>query len=359
MNRHKETFFSLLSTPSPTGFEMAGQRLWAQTIQLYCDEVSCDTYGTAYAWMRCGKKNAPVLMIEAHADEIGFMINYISPEGFLRVTRVGGVDSAVARGRRLRILGSQGEIIGVTGNTAIHLRRGNEQEEKAPAIHDIFVDIGVSSAEEVAKLGIRVGHVAVYADEPCELSGDKIMGRALDNRAGGYILTQIAYEFHKKKKSFAWDVVFVNAVQEEIGGYGASMISQTLRPQLALCIDVTHATDTPDINCQKFGAVCLGKGPSITHGSANHPLVVERLITVAQKKKIPVQHEATGSSTGTDTDSIFCSRKGIPAALVSLPLRYMHSPVETADWSDIEATSSLIEEFIYSLKASDTFNHTL
>ena len=354
----KKLLFSLLKTPSPSGFEMPGQRLWADAMKKACSEVSCDAYGTTFAWLRCGKKNAPVLMLEAHSDEIGFMIKHISSEGFLRVEAIGGTDAAVARGRRLRFNGDKGEVLGITGNTAIHLRRG-QGEEKAPSMHELFVDLGVSSAEEVQALGLRIGHIGVYEDGPMELSAQKIVGRALDNRVGSFILAQVAARLSKSDTAREWDVVFVNAVQEEIGGFGAEMITRSLAPQAALCFDVTHATDCPNIDSARFGDIKLGKGPTVAHGSSNHPLLVARLMDVADKQAIAYQHEATPNRTSTDTDSIFSSLQGVPAALLSLPLRYMHSPVETADIADIEASIAWISAFVESLKAQERFHHRL
>ncbi len=358
MDKVRDFLFHLLETPSPTGFEIGAQRVWAEYVKPFADEVECDAYGNTWAWIRSGRPDARVLMIEAHADEIGFMIKYVTPEGFLKIDKVGGSDAAVARGRRLRIFGSKGEVPGVTGNTAIHLRRG-AGEEKCPKIEEIFVDVGASSDKEVAEMGLRVGQVAVYADGPAELAGGRLVCRALDNRIGGFILTEVARKLAGQKKRPAWDIVLLNAVQEEIGGHGATMATHRLRPDAALCLDVTHAIDTPDLDKTKFGDVRLGRGPSLTHGSANHPLMVERLEKVAGKNKLPVQHEATGVYTGTDTDSIFISRDGIPSALVSLPLRYMHSPVETIDWKDLEATADLLISFCKALKPEDSFRHTL
>lgn len=358
MDKARQFLYDMLETPSPTGFEIEAQRKWACYMKDFADEVACDAYGSAWAWIRCGRADAPVLMLEAHADEIGFMVKYVTPEGFIKLDRVGGSDAAVARGRRLRLFGDKGEVTGITGNTAIHLRRDVSQE-KCPKIEEIFVDVGASSDKEVAKMGIRVGNVAVYSDGPMELCGNKLVCRAIDNRIGGFLLSEVARKLSKLKKKPVWDIVLVNAVQEEIGGNGAMMTAHRLRPDAAVCIDVTHAIDTPDLDKNKFGSVKLGGGPSLTHGSSNHRLMVERLEKVASKSKIDLQHEAASRFTGTDTDSIFISRDGIPSALVSLPLRYMHSPVETVDWSDIEETIKLLVSFIADLKEKDSFRYSL
>ena len=351
-----EFLTELLETPSPSGFEIDAQRIWADEMRKYTEDVQCDTYGNTWSTFHADKENAPTLMIEAHADEIGFMIRHITPEGFLYVERVGGTDTAIARGRRVRFLGSQGEVMGITGNTAIHLREGGEKE---PKIWEIYIDVGASSDKEVADLGLRVGHVGVYCDGPMLMNENKLVCRALDNRLSGFVLSEIAKRLCKQKKPLAWNVALVNAVQEEVGCIGAGMITYRIQPDAAICIDVTHATDSPGLDKGKFGDIKLGKGPAVIHGTANHPNLVARLEIVADKNKINLQHEAAGRRTGTDTDSIYVSRNGVASALVSLPLRYMHSPVETAALSDVEDTIKLLVELIKSLKPGDSFGHKL
>lgn len=355
--REKDFLFELLETPSPTGFEMAGQRVWADYIGKPADAVECDAYGSAWATLK--GKGPKTIMLESHVDEIGYMVKHINKDGFLRIDRVGGSDVATARGRRLRILGDKGEVPGIIGNTAIHLRRDSLSSEKAPQVHELWVDVGAASADEVAALGIRVGHPAVYVDGPMELNKSRIVSRAIDNRIGGFIIAQVMKRVKAAKKVPAFDLVCLNAVQEEIGGNGAKMATQRLQPDACLCLDVTHATDTPGLNTGKVGEVKLGGGPTVSHGGANHPLVVERLQSVAKKKKIAIQHEASGRFTGTDTDSIFTVGSGVPSALVSLPLRCMHSVVETADLGDVEATIELMAGFVLSLTAKDSFYHQL
>lgn len=353
----REFLFRLLETPSPTGFEMPGQRVWAEWIGRHAAETSCDAYGSA--WAVLPGKSERIVMLEAHADEIGYMVKHIDEKGFLRIDRIGGSDAATARGRRISIFGDKGVVPGIIGNTAIHLRRDDMGNEKAPAVHDLWVDIGASSAKEVAALGIRPGHPAVYQDGPMELANDRIIGRALDNRIGGFIIAEALKRVAKAKKKPALTLVCLNAVQEEIGGHGAVMATYRLKPDVCICLDVTHATDTPGIDAAKFGKVTLGGGPGLTHGTANHPLVVERLQKIAKAKKIPLQHEASSRFTGTDTDKIFTSRGGVPSALVSLPLRCMHSVVETAHLGDIEHTIELLAGFVLSLEETDTFRQTL
>lgn len=353
----RQFLHKLLETPSPTGFEMPGQKVWAKWLEKHAASVECDAYGST--WATLPGKSERVVMLAAHADEIGYMVKHIDDKGFLRLDRVGGSDAATARGRRLHILGDKGSVPGIIGNTAIHLRRDDLGSEKAPAVHDLWVDVGASNAAEVAKLGIRVGHPAVYQDGPMELANKRIVSRALDNRIGGYIIAQVLRRVAASRKKPAFTLVCLNAIQEEIGGHGAIMATYRLQPDVCVCLDVTHATDTPGLDAAKHGSVKLGGGPALTHGTANHPLVVRRLMDNAASNKIPVQHEASSRFTGTDTDKIFHSREGVPSALVSLPLRCMHSVVETAHLDDIERTIGLLAAFVLSLKETDTFRQSL
>ena len=349
----KSFLLDLLYTPSPTGFEHRGQRKWVAQARNFADRVESDAYGTAWATLD-GNGSGRRLMFEAHADEIGYMVKFISKDGFIFVDRVGGSDVATARGRRVEIFGDKGTVRGVIGNIAIHIRY--RENEKVPKVHELAIDIGASSAKEVAKAGIRVGHPAVYADGVEEIGTDKLCGRALDNRVGGFIIAEVVARLSKRKSRLPTTVYAVNAVQEEIGGNGARMIAHRLMPDVAIVLDVTHATDTPNVDEKMHGSVTLGGGPTLTHGGANHVEVVKRLIAVAEKAKIPLKHEASSRFTGTDTDVIFNQQSGIPSALVSIPLRYMHSVVEMAHFDDIEATIRLLTAFAESVKPKDEFS---
>ena len=345
--------FDLLNTPSPTGFEMPGQRKWAAHVRQHADRVECDAYGNTWATMESAAAGARRVMLEAHADEIGYIVKHITKEGFLRIDRIGGSDTANARGRRLQILGDRGPVRGLIGNTAIHLRK-DAQDEKAPKVHELYVDIGAADEAEVQEAGIRVGHPAVYTDQAELFGRSRIVGRAIDNRIGGFILSQVL-ERLRKQPAPAATVYAVNAVQEEIGGNGAKMVADRLRPDVCIVLDVTHATDTPGIEVEKHGRVKLGGGPSITHGTCNHPEVVRQLLRCAEAAGIPIQHESSSRYSGTDTDVIFTVGAGIPSALVSLPLRYMHSVVETADLEDIEKVVALLTAFVQSIRAETDF----
>jgi endoglucanase len=335
---------------------MPGQRKWAGYIRQFADTVDNDAYGNAWAVLE-GKKG-PKIMLEAHADEIGFIVKHITKEGFIHIDRIGGSDHANARGRRVVFAGDKGPVRGIVGNTAIHIR-DRSGGEKAPDVHDLYVDTGASSDAEVLAQGLRPGSPGVYADGVEDFGTDRLVGRALDNRIGGFIIAEVLRRLAPLRKKLNCTVIAANCVQEEIGGHGAKMLSYRLHPDAAICLDVTHATDTPGIEKAKHGSVKLGGGPSVTHGAAAHPLVIQRLLECAGQCGQTIQHESASRFTGTDTDDIFWSRGGIPSALVSLPLRYMHSVVECVSLADVESVIALLTAFVHSVKPADTFGHTL
>ena len=317
------------------------------------DKIHTDAYGNAWATLEGGSKEAPRVMLEAHSDEIGFIVRHIDEKGFLAIGPIGGSDRTLAPARRIAIFGSAGIVPGVIGNTAIHLR--NTEKDKIPEWKDLFVDIGATSAKEVAERGVRVGNPAIFESAAIEFQGERLVGRALDNRIGGFILALALEHLHARKKRPEATTLAVNCVQEEIGSHGAKMVAHRLAPSVALIFDVTHATDTPGIQAKEHGLVELGGGPALAHGAANHTMVVERLLEVAKKEKIPVQHEAISRSTRTDADVIYTALDGIPCALISLPLRYMHSPVEMVSMKDVASCARLAAGFVASLSKKDTF----
>ncbi len=343
----------LIITPSPTGYETEGQKVWKEFISKYADSVESDAYGSAMAKLQINA-DVPTIMLEAHADEIGMVVQHISDNGFVTLNKLGGSDSTIARAKRVVIHSKKGRVTGVVGNTAIHLQDNKNGGGKQPAWKDIYVDIGVSSREEALEL-IQVGDPVTYADELEYLNDDIITGRALDNRIGGFVIAHTLKELRNRKKDLRVNVIALNSVQEEVGGFGARMMSFRHMPDAALVTDVTHATDTPGINNKQHGTVKLGKGPTVQHGGANHRAVVELIEKTAEKQEIDIQHEATSVRTGTDTDSIFYQKTGIPSALISLPLRYMHSPVETVSLSDVENLVKLMAETVLAMKEDQVF----
>ncbi|NIT56232.1 MAG: M20/M25/M40 family metallo-hydrolase [Aliifodinibius sp.] len=349
----KDFLEELLVTPSPTGFESAGQQVWTEYVDDFADSVEADAYGSAYAKLNTSYDVATI-MLEAHCDEIGMIVQHITDDGYIFINKLGGSDSTIARAKRVNIHARNGIVSGVTGNTAIHLQDKKNGGGEQPKWKDIYVDIGVSSREEALKL-VQVGDPITYADEYDYLSDEIISGRALDNRIGGFMIAQVLKKLNERRSDLKVNVVALNSVQEEVGGYGARMMSYRIDPDAALVTDVTHATDTPGIDHKEHGLVKLGKGPSIQHGGANHPKIVEFIEDVAGKNDIELQHEATSVRTGTDTDSIFYQKTGIPSALISLPLRYMHSPVETASFQDINSLIELMTESVLDMAPDQTF----
>lgn len=342
----------LLITPSPTGYETAGQKIWMEEVKSYSDEIITDEYGSAAALLNINK-NAISVLFEAHCDEIAMVVQHIDEKGFVWVQRIGGSDPTIARARRVMIHTSNGVVAGIIGHTAIHLQ--DKDQNKQFTWKDLFIDIGVDNLDEALDL-IQIGDPITYAYDFDYINDELISGRAMDNRIGGYIIAKVVERLAERKSELKVNVIALNSVQEEIGGFGARMMSYRLMPNLAVVTDVTHATDTPGINQREHGKVLLGGGPSITHGSASHRVVVEKLIDVASKNGITLQHEASSVRTGTDTDSIYHTQKGIPSALISLPLRYMHTPVETVSLNDVQKIISLMVEFALSLKPNDSFN---
>lgn len=341
----------LLITPSPTGFESRGQKVWTQYAGKYADEVETDAYGSAFAKLTVAGAGKTI-MLEAHCDEIGMIIQHVDESGFISVNKLGGSDPAIARAKKVFIHTRKGLVTGIIGNTAVHLQ--DRDNQKQPGWKDLFIDIGAQNREEALKM-VQVGDPVTYTDDFEYLSDDLLSGRALDNRIGGFIIAEAFRRLASRKKDLKVNVAALNAVQEEIGGFGARMMSYRLMPDAALVTDVTHATDTPGINQKEHGRIKLGEGPSITHGAASHPKLVERIGKIAEQKKIPLQHEAAGIRTGTDTDSIYYQQSGIPSALISLPLRYMHSPVELASMEDVNHLISLMEETVISMGKNETF----
>jgi endoglucanase len=283
LNTEQQAFLEkLLSTPSPTGFEEAGQQIWINEVKDLADDIVTDPYGSAAARIIIDK-NKPTIILEAHCDEIGMMINHITEKGFLHVTRLGGSDATIARAKRVHIHTKNGIVLGVVGNTAIHLK--DSSNNKQPKWKELFIDIGVSSKEEALEL-VKVGNPVTYADDLEFLNEDIVVGRAIDNRIGGYIIAEAFKILAEKRDQLNVNVAVVNSVQEEIGGFGARMMTQRLNPNFALVTDVTHATDSPGINHAEHGLVKLGKGAAITHGAANHPKFVQFIEEVAASKRV-------------------------------------------------------------------------
>ncbi len=337
-----------INNASPTGFESSGQKLWLEYLKPYIDTHFTDPYGTAVGVIN---PDAPFkVVIEAHADEISWFVNYISPEGLIYLKRNGGVDHQIAPSMRVNIQGKKGVVKAVFGWPAIHTRMNNtDAKETQPKVDNLFLDCGARNKKEVEALGIHIGAVATYEEGYEELAYDYLIGRAFDNRIGGFMIAEVARLLKANKKKLPFGLYIVNAVQEEIGLRGAEMIARRIKPDIAIITDVTHDTTTPMINKMIQGECSCGKGPSLTYGPAVHNKLLDIVQDTAVKNKIPVQYNTVSRSTGTDTDAFAYANDGCPSVLISIPLRYMHTTVEMLHKDDIENTIKLIYETVLAL----------
>jgi endoglucanase len=342
---------TLVNTPSPSGHEVRGQRVWLDYIKRFAEETSSDAYGNCVATLNKG--GAPRLMLAAHADEIAMAVNFINDEGFIYVRKLGGIDAAITKAQRVVIHTSDGPVKGVVGNVAPHLSKA-DKDRKLPEIHDLFIDIGAEDRKDAEKL-VQIGDPITLCDEFEPLRNDLAVARAFDNRIGTFAVAEALRLLRESKRRLNAEVCAVSNIMEEVGLLGARQIAYSLKPDLALVVDVTHATDYPTVNKQQHGDVKIGLGPTVTHGGCNHPDVVARITAVAKQQKIHLQHEAQSSTSGTDTDVIFWTRGGIPSALISLPNRYMHSPVELVSLKDLAQIPELLAAFALSLKRGEEF----
>jgi putative aminopeptidase FrvX len=344
-----------INNPSPTGFEWKGQQMWLEYIKPYIDDYYVDNYGTTVGIIN---PDAPYkVVIEAHADEISWFVNYITSDGLIYVIRNGGSDHQIAPSKRVNIHTDNGDIVkAVFGWPAIHTRLGGEKEE-APTLKNIFLDCGATSKDEVEKLGIHVGCVITYEDEFMVLNDRYYVGRALDNRAGGFMIAEVARLLKENNKTLPFGLYIVNAVQEEIGLRGAEMIAHHIKPNVAIVTDVTHDTQTPMINKIVQGDLACGRGPVVSYAPAVQNNLNKLLVETAQKAEIPFQRQASSRSTGTDTDAFAYSNDGVPSALISLPLRYMHTTVEMIHKEDVDNVIRLIYETLLTIENGQDFKY--
>lgn len=342
-----------LNNAAPTGYESSGQKIWMKYLKPYVDEFITDIYGTAVGVINPKAKYKVV--IEGHSDEISWYVNYISDNGLIYVIRNGGSDHQIAPSKWVNIHTKKGVVKGVFGWPAIHTRKTGK--ENPPQLDNIFIDIGAKDKKEVEKLGVHVGCVITYPDEFHVLNKDKFVCRAIDNRAGGFMIAQVARLLSENKVTLPFGLYITNSVQEEVGLRGAEMITQTIKPNVALVTDVCHDTTTPMINKKIEGHTEIGKGPVISYAPAVQNNLRERIIETAEKKKIPFQRMASSRFTGTDTDAFAYSNGGVASALISLPLRYMHTTVETVHRKDVENVIKLMYETLLTIKDGESFSY--
>ncbi len=342
-----------LNNASPTGFENEGQKIWMNYLKPYVDTFITDTYGTAVGIINPDAKYKVV--IEGHADEIAWYVNYITDDGLIYVIRNGGSDHQIAPSKRVNIHTKNGIVKGIFGWPAIHTR--NRAKEEAARIDNLFVDCGCSTKDEIEKLGIHVGCVITYPDEFMILNNDKFVCRAIDNRMGGFMIAEVARLLTENKKKLPFGLYIVNAVQEEVGLRGAEMITNTIKPNIAIVTDVCHDTTTPMIDKKIEGDLKIGRGPVIAYAPAVQNKLRELIVNTAEEKKIPFQRHASSRVTGTDTDAFAYSNGGVASALISLPLRYMHTTVEMVHKDDVENVIKLIYESLLKIEKDETFSY--
>ena len=354
LNKKSHAFLKqYLNNPAPTGYEWESQKIWMDYLKPYVDEFITDTYGTAVGVIN---PKAPFkVVIEAHSDEISWYVNYISDKGLISVIRNGGSDHMIAPSKWVNIHTKKGIVKGVFGWPAIHTRMAGKEE--TPKLENITIDVGASKKEEVEKMGIHVGCVITYPDTFQVLNKNKFVCRALDNRIGGFMIAEVARLLKENKVKLPFGLYITNSVQEEIGLRGAEMITQTIKPDVAIVTDVCHDTSTPMIDPKKQGDNTIGKGPVISYAPAVQQLLRDRIIDTAEEKKIPFQRLASSRYTGTDTDAFAYSNGGVPSALISLPLKYMHTTVEMVHQEDVENVIKLIYETLQTIKNGEKFSY--
>ena len=342
-----------LNNSSPTGYEIEGQKIWIEYLKNYVHNFITDSYGTAVGVINPDAKFK--LVIEAHSDEISWYVNYITDNGLIYVIRNGGSDHQIAPSKDVNIHTKKGIVKGVFGWPAIHTRKPSKEE--SPKIDNIFIDVGAKDKKEVEKLGVHVGSVVTYPDQFRILNENKFVCRAIDNRAGGFIIAEVARLIHENKIKLPFGLYITNSVQEEVGLRGAEMITQRIKPDLAIVTDVCHDTTTPMINKKEEGYIEMGKGPVISYAPAVHNILRDEIIDTSEKLKIPFQRLASSRYTGTDTDAFAYSNGGVPSALISLPLRYMHTTVEMVQKEDIEGVIQIIYETIKRINPKNKYDY--
>ncbi len=354
MDKKSQDFlYKYLNNPSPTGFESEGQKIWLDYVSPYVDSHYVDTYGSVFAAIN--PEADYKVVIEAHADEISWFVNYINETGYIYVIRNGGSDHMIAPAKRVNIHGAKGTVKGVFGWPAIHVR--DKETEKAPTLKNICIDVGASNREEVEEMGIHVGAVITFEDELMEMNNKYLVGRALDNRAGGFMIAEVMRRISESGYQLPFGLYAVNSVQEEIGLRGAEMISRKIKPDVAIVTDVTHDTQSPMYDKITSGDITAGAGPVISYGPAVQNNLRDLIISVAEEEKMSFQRLASSRSTGTDTDAFAYSSEGVASALISLPLKYMHTTVEMVHKEDVQKVIGLIEAVVRKIEAGQDFRY--
>ena len=350
--KSREFLFRYLNSSSPVGHEYTGQQVWLDYVKEFVESNTSDAYGNVVGIVNPGSSYKVV--IEAHADEISWLVSRITNEGYIYVVRNGGSDCMIAPSMRVNIHTNDGVVRGVFGWPAIHVR--SRDKELTPTVQNLFIDVGAESKAEVEAAGIRVGSVVVMEGDLFELGKNYLTGRALDDRIGGFVIAEVARKLNDEGIKLPFGLYLVNAVQEEVGCRGASMVSRQLKPDVAICIDVAHDTKSPLYGLD-HGDIKCGLGPVLSYGASVQNNVLRLIEKVADKKKIAYQRQASAGSTGTDTDSFAYSAHGIASALISIPLKYMHTTVETIHKDDVKSAIELVYNVLLNIKHNQDFRY--
>lgn len=349
----KKFLKSYLSTYSPVSQEYQAQKLWAEYIQPFVDEIHSDIYGNVWGVVK--SKNNPNdyrVAIEAHCDEIAWIISHISEDGKISVNKFGGSDIQIAPSKKVMVhTRKHGMIPGVFGWTAVHIRKG---QDKLPDIKSLFIDVGLDTIEKVRSVGIEVGNLVTFSEE-FETMGDYYVGKALDNKMGGFIISQVIRQLKENSVSLPYDLYVVNCVQEEVGLFGAKMVAQTIKPNVAIITDVCHNTNTPGVDKKQECDIKGGKGAVLEHTAQNHKVLLELLRKVADEKAIDYQLDV--GSYGNDTMGFFLANGGIPTTIIALPLKYMHTTVEMAHKKDVKAVIDLFYHALQNIENNHNFKY--
>ena len=343
----------LLDAPSPSGYEQPAQRVFRDYVAPFCDELTTDVMGNVFGRISGKGKNLPRVMIVGHTDEIGLQIKYIDDKGFLYFAAIGGVDAHLTPGKRVAVHTANGTLPGVIGKKPIHLM-DKKDLETVVKLESQYIDIGASDKKEAQKL-VRVGDAVTFESAFTRLQGDRVASRGFDDKAGCFVVAEVLRLVAASGKKLAVDLYGVSSVQEEIGLRGGTTSCYTVNPDVGICVEVDFATDQPDVEKKHNGEVSLGKGPILTRGANINPHLFELLSKTASSEKIAIQHTATPRATGTDANVMQISRSGVATALVKIPLRYMHTPVETLSLSDLEDAARLIVAVLTKITTKEEF----
>ena len=343
MEASEKFLHNYLNSCAPPGQPGACRELWTKYVEPFSDRILRDCYDSVAAIQGAGSRT---LILEAHSDEIAWLVNFISPEGYIYVVQSGGSDAVIAPSKKATIFSRKGPVPGVF---AWPSQSNRDQADNAPKISNLFVDVGCSTREEVLQLGIEIGDPILFEEAVTVLNNRLYSGRALDNRIGGYIIAEVARKIRQCGRDLPYAFCAVNAVQEEVGLRGAEMMAQRLRPDIAIVVDVMNDTNTPRNDKTAKGDVAVGRGPVLPTAPSIHPLLLEKLVRVADERQIAFQRIAMSRSTGTDADAFAWSGSGIPTVLACVPIKYMHTTVESADKADVATTIDLLYHFILSL----------